>query len=338
MTEWLPALATRLAQGEACVLVTVAHTVGSTPREAGATMLVDTRSSVGSIGGGQLEWLSTSAARALLEVGGLPRLMRLALGPSLGQCCGGIVWLVLERIAPDSAADWQARADAVAAGRGLRRQLATDEPASRWSLLDPAQATHATAHLLTDGARWELTHLVAGADFPVILFGAGHVGEAVVRALAPLGARITWVDTRDDIFPPRLPAGVQAICTDSPEAEVRAAPPGSYFLVMTHSHPLDFALCEAIFARHDFAWFGLIGSHTKRSNFTRQFVVRGLDPNRLADLSCPIGIPGIQGKHPAVIALAVAAQLQQVREARQAIEHAAHPPPAAPPLSSLPRP
>ncbi len=86
------------------------------------------------------------------------------------------------------------------------------------------------------------------------------------------------------------------------------------------------------------AWFGLIGSATKRNNFTRQFVIRGLDPDRLADLSCPIGIPGIQGKHPAVIALAVAAQLQQVREARQAIEHAAHPPPAAPPVSSLPRP
>jgi hypothetical protein len=96
---------------------------------------------------------------------------------------------------------------------------------------------------------------------------------------------------------------------------------------MTHSHALDFALCEAIFARHDFAWFGLIGSATKRSNFARQFVIRGLDPDRLADLSCPIGIPGIQGKHPAVIALAVAAQLQQVREARAAIEHAAHPPP-----------
>ena len=338
MTDWLPALAARLAHGEAAALVTVAHTVGSTPREAGATMLVGARRSLGSIGGGQLEWLATSAARALLEVGGPPRLMRLALGPSLGQCCGGIVWLALERITPDSAADWQARADAIAAGQGLQRQLAPDEAASRWSLLDPAQATHATAHLLTDGARWELTHLVAGADFPVVLFGAGHVGEAVVRALAPLGTRISWVDTRDDIFPPTLPPGVRAICTDSPEAEVRAAPPGSYFLVMTHSHPLDFALCEAIFARHDFAWFGLIGSHTKRSNFTRQFVIRGLDPDRLADLSCPIGIAGIQGKHPAVIALAVAAQLQQVREARQAIDHAAHPPPAAPPLSSLPRP
>lgn len=338
MTEWLPALAARLANGEAAVLVTVAHTVGSTPREGGATMLVDARRSLGSIGGGQLEWLAVSAAGALLEVGGPPRLMRLALGPSLGQCCGGIVWLALERIAPDSAADWQARADAVAAGWGLQRQLATDEAASRWSLLDPAHATRSTAQLLTDGTGWQLTHLVAAADFPVLIFGAGHVGEAVVRALAPLGARITWVDTRDDIFPARLPPGVRAIGTDSPEAEVRAAPPGSYFVVMTHSHPLDFALCEAIFGRRDFAWFGLIGSTSKRNNFTRQWVIRGLDPERLTDLCCPIGIPGIRSKHPAMIALAVAAQLQQVREARQAIDHAAHPPPAAPPLSSLPRP
>lgn len=336
MTEWLSALAARLAAGEAAVLVTVAHTVGSAPREAGATMLVGGGPGVGSVGGGQLEWLASDAARGLLDSAGPPRLVRLALGPSLGQCCGGIVWLVLERIPPDSAADWRLRADAVARGQGLRRQLAVDDAASRWSVV--ARPAHATAHLLADGARWTLTHLVGGIDFPVTLFGAGHVGEAVVRALAPLGARISWVDTRDDIFPAELPASVQAITTDSPEAEVRAAPPGSYFLVMTHSHPLDFALCEAIFARRDFAWLGLIGSASKRSNFTRQLVIRGLDPDRLADLSCPIGIPGIEGKHPAVIALAVAAQLQQVREARRAIDHAAHPPPAAPPLSSLPRP
>ena len=338
MTEWLPTLAARLAAGETVVLVTVAHTVGSTPREAGATMLVGGGPGVGSVGGGQLEWLASDAAHGLLDSAGPPRLVRLALGPSLGQCCGGIVWLVLERIAPNSAADWQHRADAVASGQGLRRQLGVDDDASRWSVVAPAQAPHSSAQLLADGTRWALTHLVGGSDFPVTLFGAGHVGEAVVRALAPLGARISWVDTRDDIFPAELTAGVQAISTDSPEAEVRAAPPGSYFLVMTHSHPLDFALCEAIFARRDFAWFGLIGSASKRSNFTRQLVIRGLDPDRIADLNCPIGIPGIEGKHPAVIAVAVAAQLQQVREARLAIDHAAHPPPAAPPLSSLPRP
>ncbi len=104
-------------------------------------MLVGGGPGVGSVGGGQLEWLASGAARGLLDSAGPPRLVRLALGPSLGQCCGGIVWLVLERIPPDSAADWRLRADAVARGQGLRRQLAVDDAASRWSVVREALGT-----------------------------------------------------------------------------------------------------------------------------------------------------------------------------------------------------
>jgi xanthine dehydrogenase accessory factor len=145
------------------------------------------------------------------------------------------------------------------------------------------------------------------------------------------------VDDRNDIFPAALPPGVRTVSTDAPTAEVHAAPPGSYFLVMTHSQKLDFEICEAIFVRRDFAWFGLIGSASKRAGFNRRFTARGLPPMRLGDLTCPIGIAGIQSKHPAAIAAAVAAQLLQVRSP---LRHPARQPsrPDAPPLSSLPRP
>ena len=162
-------------------------------------------------------------------------------------------------------------------------------------------------------------------DGSSLFIDIGTTTEAIARALSPLGAQVSWVDGRDGIFPDALPAGVHPILSDTPCAEVRAAVPGSYFLVLTHSHSLDFELCEAIFTRQDFAWFGLIGSATKRASFEHRLVARGLDPARLADMACPIGIPGIRSKQPAVIAASVAAQLLQVREARDAVARVARP-------------
>ena len=245
-------------------------------------------------------------------MGGPPRLLRVALGPSLGQCCGGIVWLVIERIDPPEAAAWQARAATLAAGQALQRRIAEGDPASVWQAI--AHPGGNEALLQVRGARWTFTQQIGGDAFPVLIFGAGHVGSATVRALAPLGARITWVDGRDDIFPASLPPGVEAVATVTPTSEVRAAPPGSYFLVMTHSHTLDFSICEAIFERHDFAWFGLIGSASKRTRFEHRLQDRGLSAAKLLRMSCPIGLPGILGKQPGVIAVAVAAQLLAVSE------------------------
>jgi xanthine dehydrogenase accessory factor len=146
-----------------------------------------------------------------------------------------------------------------------------------------------------------------------MLFGAGHVGAAVVRLLADLPCRVTWVDEREDLFPAALPHNVVAEATDLPEALVRAAAPGTSFLVMTHDHALDQRLAEAILrrpAQRD--WFGLIGSDTKRKQFEHRLRDRGIARARLDDMVCPIGIPGIVGKEPAVIAVAVVAQLLMV--------------------------
>ena len=150
-------------------------------------------------------------------------------------------------------------------------------------------------------------------DFSIVLFGAGHVGRAVVRALADIDCRIQWIDTREDAFPEAPPEHVACVVTDTPEAEVAAAPAGAYFLVMTHNHALDETLAAHILARNDFAYFGMIGSAAKRRQFEKRLEARGTPRSRLAAMTCPIGIDGIAGKEPAVIAIAVAAEMLRVR-------------------------
>ncbi|MEG1116384.1 MAG: xanthine dehydrogenase accessory protein XdhC, partial [Janthinobacterium sp.] len=146
------------------------------------------------------------------------------------------------------------------------------------------------------------------------LFGAGHVGAAIVRALGHLPCNITWVDEREDMFPAQLPGNVCIAATDTPEEFVAMAPPGGSFLVMTHSHALDQRLTQAIMEREDGGWFGLIGSDTKRKQFEHRLRARGVPDERIAAMVCPIGMPGIRNKAPAVIAASVACQLLMVWE------------------------
>ena len=154
-----------------------------------------------------------------------------------------------------------------------------------------------------------------------MLFGAGHVGAAIVRALAHLPCNVTWVDEREDMFPDHVPANVTVEATDMPEAAVADAPAGASYLVMTHSHALDQRLTEAIMARPDVGWFGLIGSKTKRRQFEHRLRARGVSEARIDSMVCPIGIPGIRNKAPAVIAASVSAQLLTVWEAAGSAPH-----------------
>jgi len=144
------------------------------------------------------------------------------------------------------------------------------------------------------------------------LFGAGHVGREVVSVMAGLpDVRILWIDAREDQFPDPVPDGAVRIVSDVPEAEVLDAPDDAAFLVMTHSHDLDLRLVETVLRRGRFRWLGLIGSATKRARFERRLAARGLEAARL---TCPIGVPGVAGKHPRAIAIAVAAQLLQLED------------------------
>ncbi|WP_418318847.1 xanthine dehydrogenase accessory protein XdhC [Piscinibacter sakaiensis] len=163
-------------------------------------------------------------------------------------------------------------------------------------------------------------HLTAWPDPPPLfhlqLYGAGHVGRAIVQALAPLPVVIEWIDEREAEFarfaaPIAGAADIRAVCVDAVEAEVKLAPAGAYYLVLTHEHDLDLRITEAILRRGDFGFLGLIGSKTKRQRFFHRFEQRGIDAGAIARITCPIGIPGIAGKQPEVIAVAVAAQLLQ---------------------------
>ena len=197
--------------------------------------------------------------------------------------------------------------------RSLRRFVSADAAM-------PVEATigdAAAAGVALDASGF--TQTVLPPDMSIVLCGAGHVGHAIVRALAHLPCRVTWVDERDAMFPfpTEVPPNVVIESTDTPEAVIDQAPAGSYFLVMTHNHALDLALCERIMRRTDFAYFGLIGSKTKRARFEHRMVEHGVDPARLPEMVCPIGVAGIADKAPDIIAVSVVAQLLQVRELQQ---------------------
>jgi xanthine dehydrogenase accessory factor len=266
MSEWKQIIERLRGEQTPVMLVSVDSIVGSTPREAGARMLVTAERMYGTIGGGNLEYQACRIARDQLELGEDGGLRRFPLGAGLGQCCGGLVNLMFERLDADS--DWS------------RAEIEQD-------LIE------------------------------LYLFGAGHVGQALVRALGGLPINIHWIDTRDDMLPRTLPAGVNAICTDTPEAEIDAAPSDAWFLVMTHDHGLDQRLCEQILQRDDFSYFGLIGSLAKRRNFETRMRRRGIDAQKFARMTCPIGIDGIGGKQPAQIAISVAAEILQVYDRLQ---------------------
>jgi len=158
------------------------------------------------------------------------------------------------------------------------------------------------------------------ALFHLQLYGAGHVGRAIAHLLAALPACVDWIDEREDEFPSALaddgwPAHIRRIAVDAVEAEVREAPPGAFYLVLTHRHDLDLRITEAILRRGDFGFLGLIGSKTKRARFVHHFEARGIAREAIARLRCPIGIEGIAGKQPEVIAVAAVAQLLQAASA-----------------------
>ncbi len=257
------ALQQRLAHAPA-VLVTVVRTQGSAPREAGTWMAVFADAVIGTIGGGQLEHQAQAQARRLLADPALPaQPQRLALGPSLGQCCGGVMHLDFERLS------------------------AHDLPAIEARL--------------------------GASRTPLALFGGGHVGQALVRLLQTLPYALTWVDSRDGVFPDALPPQVHCEHSDPVQGAVRELAPGSQVLIMSFSHAEDLDIVAECLKRQrergDLPFIGLIGSQTKWATFRHRLQDRGFGEAELAHITCPIGLPGLRGKEPEVIAVSVAAQL-----------------------------
>ena len=285
------------AQGRVARVVIAAFD-GSSPREVGAAMLVWADGQSGTVGGGALEWQAVCRARDLLAVGGT-RLDREALGPKLGQCCGGAVTLLTEVFTADAVAalDDQVIARAVD-GRemplGVKRLLAAQRGQG---VLPPVQMVQ--GWFIEPVAR-PMRHLW--------IWGAGHVGRALVAVLAPLpGVAITWVDVGPERFPETLPDTVRALPVADPALAVALAPEDAEHLVLTYSHALDLELCHRLLS-HGFARAGLIGSATKWARFRSRLAALGHGSDAIARIDCPIGDPGL-GKHPQAIAIGVAAAL-----------------------------
>ena len=246
------------------VLVQVSAVEGSVPREVGAWMAVFTDALIGTVGGGHLEFEAIDQARLLLESGGEKK-ARFALGPSLGQCCGGVVHLRLECVAVQDMSSLKLR-------------------------LQPVLQ-------------------------PVALFGGGHVGHALVQVLARLPFAVTWIDSRDGVFPQHVPHGVTCEHSEPVQSAVRSLAAQSRVLIMSFSHAEDLDVLAACLQRQrdhaDLPYIGLIGSKTKWATFRSRLSARGFTDAELGHVTSPIGVPGIAGKEPEVIAIAVAAQLLQ---------------------------
>jgi xanthine dehydrogenase accessory factor len=329
VNEWIDELSDLTAGGERVVVVTVAGIRGSAPREVGAKMIVSDKETIGTIGGGQLEYQCTRMAFDLLGGDEAPELRKFPLGSSMGQCCGGVVDILFEPIAnglPSWLQDLRAlhgqREPAVIAthlaGERLKcvvtadNTFGSDVEKTGDKILKQARYGLESGRVAHRNDDW-LLELVVGSDFSIAVFGAGHVGSAVVQSLSALDCNIRWIDSRRNIFR-QTPTNVRAIESPDPSLEVTAMPANSCYLVMTHSHALDFDICGRILRRDDVAYCGLIGSRSKRRRFEKRYRDQGMPPDVIAKLVCPIGIDGISGKKPAEIAVAASAEVLQAYE------------------------
>ncbi len=294
----------------AVVRVVIAGFRGSTPRETGAAMLVWGGGQSGTIGGGALELEATEAARRLLREAGpwARRVMRLPLGPALGQCCGGHVTLLLERFTLVECATLAALGGE-AFPRSTRTGIAPEASLAVSRHLRAARSGEGYSGLSGD----LMVEPFAQAATPVWLYGAGHVGRAIVRVAEGLPFAITWVDTSRDRFPEVIPAHADPLVAANPARAAAHAPDEAVHLVLTYSHALDLDICHAVLGR-PFRHLGLIGSASKRARFLSRLRDLGHSEAALSRLRCPIGDRAL-GKLPAAIALGVVTELYRLSEA-----------------------
>jgi xanthine dehydrogenase accessory factor len=237
-----------------------------------------------------------------------------ALGPDLGQCCGGRVLLTIEKF---SAADNAMIVPLAAAEArdGVVTTRATVRPDGRLERR-LAEVADAPAYALQpDG---QVAERFGTEPTPFYLFGAGHVGRALSVALAPLPFLITWMDARPGAIPEVFPVNVTGIRQGDPVELLGRAPDGAFVAIMTHSHALDLDLAIAALKANRFSYVGLIGSATKRARFTSAMHKMGMAVETIDKLVCPIGLTAIRDKAPAAIAASVAAQVLMVRDETQA--------------------
>jgi xanthine dehydrogenase accessory factor len=287
-------------------MVTVVGAQGSTPRETGARMLVWPDRFVGTVGGGSLERQGLDQARKLLgQDARRYALQDYPLGPLLGQCCGGHVRLLIERVDGESVAWLEAAA-------AMREAFVLE---ARFEGLEMTRVAGPAGDATSDGPRTPIAEVKRLAETirplapPLLIFGAGHVGQAVARAFAPLPFALTWLASREDLRPEASGTRAEIVDEAALLARVAQAPANAMFAIFTHSHDLDYRLTKAVLDRGDYRYLGLIGSQTKRRRFEGRLRADGVGEEALRRITCPIGIPTLKSKAPAVIAVALAAEL-----------------------------
>jgi xanthine dehydrogenase accessory factor len=312
---WAPIRET-IERHSAAGLLSVIGDAGSVPRQTGARIVLQPNGDFfGSIGGGRLEYEALAAARAALAAGrGKAEFRDWPLGPNLGQCCGGRVTTLTETFDASDLEMVRRFEEAERAGAFMTHCRMGEDGRIARTPMPPASGGRQRSRTAVALAKNSFNEQFGEMNTPVLLFGAGHVGRALVFALAPLPFSVRWVDSRPDQFPQYIPQNVEMVRSDASERELAEAPRGAFVIVMTHAHPLDYDITAAALRLEKFAFVGLIGSQTKLARFATFARQLGVIESAIERLVCPIGLPQIRGKEPAVIAVAVAAQLLVSRE------------------------
>ncbi|MET0238501.1 MAG: xanthine dehydrogenase accessory protein XdhC [Sphingobium sp.] len=302
MRHWSSDALAALGEGDAVALVSIAAVKGSAPRPVGTRMIVTPDGFRGSVGGGNLELQALDQAGRMLALPeGSWRVQDYPLGPLLGQCCGGHVRLLIERLSAADAQWLAGAADRAADGAPfvLRHRFGAAGIGRTFAIGGEAGDLPSCP---APGDLW--VERVEGRRLDILLVGAGHVGKAVALTLAPLPLGLAWVDTRADY----ALDGAAFAEEDAILARIAGLKASDALIVMTHDHGLDYRLVAAGL-RGRAGFVGLIGSGTKRARFLSRLAREGVDEATRARLVCPVGLPGIEGKEPAVIGIAIAAQM-----------------------------
>lgn len=290
------------------ILVTLGNSKGSTPRGSGTKMLIGRDDTVATIGGGNLEFMVTEQARKMLAAPDIHLMYQhFALGPLLGQCCGGATNVLFEKLNRDHFSLLDQIIDAVEnkLPYGLVSGISGDEVVKHFVTSQQVVSEH-------EIFEWDQNDAT-----PLYMFGAGHVGKAMAAVLGRLNYDIKWFDDRKDQFPEMVADNVEKILSDDPVWHVDQAPQGCIFLVFTYSHSQDYDITAAVLKRNDFSYCGMIGSATKRVRFEKFFMKSGGAEKLLRNFTCPIGLSHIAGKAPDIIAIAVAAELLSLPHNKQ---------------------